>query len=406
MPPLADLHLPTLMGVSTVVMLVVAGIMTLFGCTQHIYRGFWWWTAAQWMGSVGVGLQLARDAWPAVLPLSIALLLQWPVTLLVGMRRFHARSALPGSVLTDLLLLAAVTAGWLVAWAGPGTLLPRVTAFSFGMALVFCHAAWVLGRLPARSRRPTLQALRLLLLANASVQAAHLALVWSGAIAPQPATPGMVLPMVLTTLCLLYLALVLTYERTGDNLRESQRQLRVLADMDMLTEVPNRRHFEELASRALAMSAPGSASLMLFDIDHFKQVNDSHGHAAGDDALRLVARCARQLLRTGDVVGRLGGDEFVVLLPETDVNAALHVADRMVAQIEDECLHQPYPVLSLSFGAVQALPGESLSQALRRADEALYEAKRQGRSRAVIAGSQEDGEAVFGASRPLGLTTS
>lgn len=403
MPPLSQLHLPTLMAVTVVVMLVVAVIMSLFGRTQHVYRGFWWWTAAQWLGSLGVALQLLRDTYPASLPLSIVLLLQWPITLLIGMRRFHSRSALPGSIRLDMLLLAAAALAWFTALAGDGGLTARVTAFSLGMAMLFGYAAWVLGRLPRRARRAPIHALRLLLLVNALVQAAHLAQIWWAAAPPQPATAGMVLPMLLSTLCTLYLCLLLTYERTGDNLRESQRQLRVLADMDMLTQVPNRRHFEDLAAQALALGAPGSAALMLFDIDHFKQVNDAHGHAAGDEALRLVARCARRMLRTGDVVGRLGGDEFVVLLPETSVDAALHVADRMALQLELECSKRRSMRLSLSFGAVQALPGEPLAAALQRADQALYEAKRQGRSRAV-ASSQRHGAAVFSKSKPLGLT--
>ena len=110
---------------------------------------------------------------------------------------------------------------------------------------------------------------------------------------------------------LAFIVLALSSQRTERELRQSRRKLRVLANIDMLTQVPNRRRFEELARRALQADEPGSAALLLVDIDHFKQINDKLGHAAGDRALKLVSRCTLDLLRSHDVAGRHGGDEFV-----------------------------------------------------------------------------------------------
>jgi diguanylate cyclase (GGDEF)-like protein len=214
--------------------------------------------------------------------------------------------------------------------------------------------------------------------------------------------PWVVLPSMVAMLFTVHLCLVLTHERTERDLRETQRQLRVLADIDMLTQVPNRRHFEELAGAALG-GATARTVLMLFDIDHFKGINDSHGHAVGDEALRLVARCTREMLRTHDVLGRVGGDEFMLLLPGASVDDALVVADRVTARIDEEQRSARSPLrLSLSFGVVDIEAGEPLDTAQRRADLALYEAKRQGRRRAVPA-RKRDGSTVFEESRAFGF---
>ena len=142
---------------------------------------------------------------------------------------------------------------------------------------------------------------------------------------------------------------------------------------------------------------------MVFNVDHFKQINDEAGHAGGDEALKLVASSARKILRSRDLVGRLGGDEFVAMLPNTTINDALHVADRMVRQVDQGRSSLQQKPLSLSFGVVQILAGESLPDATHRADQALQEAKRQGRGRAVAA-EQAGAEGVFTTVRTLGIS--
>ena len=220
--------------------------------------------------------------------------------------------------------------------------------------------------------------------------------------APTLLSTVMVVPSLITMLFTVYLCLALTHERTEGDLQESQRRLRVLADIDMLTQVPNRRHFEELASAALTHNAQARSVVMLFDIDHFKAINDNHGHAFGDTALRRVARCARDTLRSRDVLGRLGGDEFISLLPGAGVDEALRAAERIAGRLTQACMDAGEEVLSLSFGVVQIEVGESLEAAQHRADLALYEAKRQGRQRAVPATGAGD-DTVYGESRRLGL---
>jgi diguanylate cyclase (GGDEF)-like protein len=206
----------------------------------------------------------------------------------------------------------------------------------------------------------------------------------------------------LAAVVMAFAVLTLAAERTEMQLRQSRHRLRVLAHLDPLTQVPNRRRFTELAGRALQLDRPGASVLLLFDIDHFKRINDELGHAAGDQALCLVSGSMIEHLRAQDVAGRHGGDEFVLLLRGAGVGEAMGVAARIVGEVQRRAREQQLPRLSLSFGMVQVAAGEGLDEALRRADQALYEAKRQGRSRAVAAVGDEH-RPVFSESQRLGL---
>jgi len=398
-----DLHLPTLLTVCVAAVATSAGVMTLYGSTQRVYRGFGWWVLAQWLLALGCTLHLFRDTRPELLPLANLLLLQWPIVVLAGMRQFCGRhpSRIPPAL--DWLLLTLAFLVWLATWAAQDSLAARVAAFAGGACALHLYAAAIVWRM-AEARSSA--AMRLLVgvdVAAALVQAARL-----GGGLSDPAGAGNALLLasglviVVSSLVMVYLALMLTNERSESNLRAMHRKLRYLADIDMLTRVPNRRRFHELADQALAASARPPCALMMFDIDHFKRINDLLGHATGDEALRQVARCVRDSLRIQDVAGWLGGDEFAVLLPETGVHDAMTVASRIVARLSDRQVAPNLAPVSLSFGVVQLQAGETIAEGLRRADQALYEAKRQGRSRAVTAFGEES-RPVFGESRSLGL---
>jgi diguanylate cyclase (GGDEF)-like protein/PAS domain S-box-containing protein len=167
--------------------------------------------------------------------------------------------------------------------------------------------------------------------------------------------------------------------------KQREERLRELASTDGLTGVLNRRRFLELAQAELERSRRYGhpLTLALLDADHFKQLNDRHGHIVGDDALRHICRVARGSLRRVDLLGRYGGEEFVILLPETDEPAAGHVLERVCRAIEAEpvsALGRPVP-LTVSIGCATSKAGESLDTLLHRADTALYDAKRGGRNR-------------------------
>jgi diguanylate cyclase (GGDEF)-like protein len=156
------------------------------------------------------------------------------------------------------------------------------------------------------------------------------------------------------------------------------------ADTDALTELPNRRAFD----RALARASRGPLALVALDIDHFKQVNDTLGHAAGDAALRHLARVLREGLRDGDVAARVGGEEFEVLLPGGDLRLGLEVAERLRAQVEARPFQAEGTELRLTLSCgVSAFPDPvaSADNLVKMADAALYQAKRDGRNRVVAA---------------------
>ena len=400
------LHLPTLNFISIAMLAMSAGIMTLFGTTGRVYRGFWWWVAAQWLLALGLLLHALRDNHPSLHPAAGLLLLQWPIVVLAGMRHFYARHEWPVPAALDWVLLGGAFVAWVATLAGDASAAVRVGVFSGGAFALHVYAATLLMRLPEFRGSSALKSLALTELAVALVQPLRFAqtrpdmLGWvSGE--QEMLARGMLI--VLSALVMVYLGLLLTCERTEINLRVTRRKLRFLANMDTLTRVPNRRHFHELAARTLTLIRPERATVMMFDIDHFKQINDKLGHAVGDEALRQVGRCTRDTLREMDVAGRLGGDEFAVLLPDTSMGDAMAVAARIVSHLEHRQVAPRIVTLSLSFGVVQMFADETIGDALRRADQALYEAKRQGRSCAVAATGGED-EPVFGPSRRLGLT--
>jgi diguanylate cyclase (GGDEF)-like protein len=402
-----SLHLPTLMTVCIAALAISAAVMTLHGLTQRTYRGYGWWLTAQWLLALGCLVHLFRDSAPELLPLGNLLLLQWPIVVLAGMRRFCLRHATRVPQLLDWLLLAVAFLIWLATWAAQGSLAARVAAFAAGASALHLYSALMLSRMVELREGSTLKLLVSVELAAAAVQAVRLGAALSGrteGLASNQVLLASGLVIVASALVMVYLALMLTNERTETHLRAMHRKLRYLADIDMLTRVPNRRHFHELAARVLEAGAAPPCTVMMFDVDHFKRINDLLGHAAGDEALRQVARCMRDSLRTPDVAGRLGGDEFAVLLPGTGIDDAMTVATRIVARLADRQVAPKLAPLSLSFGVVQMNDGEALDDALRRADQALYEAKRQGRSRAVAAFGLET-RPVFGESRSLGLTS-
>lgn len=183
-------------------------------------------------------------------------------------------------------------------------------------------------------------------------------------------------------LLLLALATALSWiivERAGRHWRD--------AVSDRLTGLPNRRYIEERLDEAMAVARRSRRPLVLAlaDLDHFKQINDRHGHAAGDAVLRHAASALRQAFRRSDLIARYGGEEFVVLFPEADPAAAAERLERFRAQIAGQPvrLHGNGAVpITFSLGvAVFPDDGEEAADLMARADQRLYAAKRAGRNR-------------------------
>ncbi len=159
---------------------------------------------------------------------------------------------------------------------------------------------------------------------------------------------------------------------------------------DPLTDTGNRIAMDQTLEREIEMSRHHlmPLSLLMLDIDHFKNVNDSYGHNAGDNVLKAVATAIKNQLRNVDMVFRFGGEEFLILLSNTTREAAAMIGERLriAAQAEDYQADGNAIVLTVSLGCSTLLPGESAESLLRRADSALYVAKREGRNRLAMAG--------------------
>jgi len=183
---------------------------------------------------------------------------------------------------------------------------------------------------------------------------------------------------------LAYLAVLGVAMAGLQTLRRSQAQLARLVTQDSLTHVLNARAFADRLGQELDRNRryPRPLALMYMDLDNFKVINDTHGHQTGDAVLRLVADAMRSSVRQADVVGRLGGDEFAVLMPETDAPLADAAAKRLVVGLRT--VFKGTPTVTASIGVVSCtVTDASTDDLLRRADQAMYDAKKSGKDRVV-----------------------
>jgi diguanylate cyclase len=184
-----------------------------------------------------------------------------------------------------------------------------------------------------------------------------------------------------------------TYRRNQYKAQHDEHEARLeierLATIDSLTQILNRRRFMELATAEFQRFRRYKHvySLLLFDLDHFKQINDTHGHLAGDAVLKEFAALISSQMRTNDSAGRLGGEEFAILFPETSTAEALQVAYRIREKCEALTVNTPDgPIqLTTSIGLTQVQVGDEANEDVyRRSDEALYQAKHNGRNRVEL----------------------
>lgn len=178
-------------------------------------------------------------------------------------------------------------------------------------------------------------------------------------------------------------------ERTRD-LQEANARLDQLAGTDELTGVYNRRRFLELAAGVCELAGDGDACLAVLDLDRFKQINDGHGHLAGDAVIRAVTDIIVGQCAPNDLVGRYGGEELVICMPDCDAAQAMRAAERIRDALAASTVHYDDHAIRVttSIGVAAIRRGESVEQWLSRADAALYEAKRCGRDRVVLAADE------------------
>ncbi len=175
---------------------------------------------------------------------------------------------------------------------------------------------------------------------------------------------------------------------SDDKIKEYAEEMERLATTDSLTGIFNRRHFLECGEKELARSKRYGRpmSVLLIDVDHFKIINDTFGHAAGDKTLRIITRTCIDTLRENDLFGRLGGEEFAVVLPENDEPCAVDAAERLRKTMEELKVAFEDKIIrfTISIGVASSeLSDKTIEVILKRADDALYKAKKCGRNRVI-----------------------
>jgi diguanylate cyclase (GGDEF)-like protein len=176
-------------------------------------------------------------------------------------------------------------------------------------------------------------------------------------------------------------------------LKDAVARLHDLATHDELTGLNNRNHMHEMLEhyKRRHLECGETFSLALIDLDHFKRINDSHGHAVGDEVLKAFARQAGDTLRHIDLIARWGGEEFLVLCPQTTPDQALIGLERLRRAFTKTIVSDSVPDLRASFSVGLTAPdhNEPIETTLARADAALYSAKRSGRNRTCIRGTED-----------------
>lgn len=170
---------------------------------------------------------------------------------------------------------------------------------------------------------------------------------------------------------------------------EMKEKLDEIAHTDSLTQVQNRRSFFEVSEQLLRLfqRTGETFSVLMFDIDSFKNVNDTYGHVIGDEVLQHLAFNVKSLLRESDVFARYGGEEFIVLLPKTDISRSLEIAEKVRLAIENNPFSDGRLILpiTVSIGAAEYNNEKRIQDLIKKADAALYQAKDEGRNRVILA---------------------
>jgi diguanylate cyclase (GGDEF)-like protein len=386
-----SLDVPTLFIVSIFVTTIL-GLFLLFAWVQdRSIRALAWWGAAYLIGSLSVGIYTMQESLSDALSVAIgnALLFVACGVIWSGSRLFHGREVLPFWMFAGAL-------AWLTALTIPGfaqSTAARIVLSSLaisGYTLLTGFELWGGRKERLMSRWPAIAVLTLqgivflspvfiVLLSPRGARFEEFTGGWFGIFA---------LETLLYAIATAFIILTMAKER-------SERIHRTAATIDPLTEIFNRRALLDAGRRILGRMIwdRQPVSVLMFDLDHFKKINDRFGHAVGDRALQTFATTAAARLRATDILGRLGGEEFAAILPATSLISAGVAAERVRAAFEDAAAEiDGLPIggtVSIGVAATED-PGVDIDALLAQADKALYAAKASGRNRYVLAG--ETGE--------------
>ncbi len=329
--------------------------------------------------AAALALQLAPESSPAG-ALAEGLLLLAALAVHRGLLRFYRQEA-PDRVYAAALALAVLALGAAAAGLVPVPAGRAVASLLVALtALAGAATCWVNGR--ARTRTLSIAAGAAMVAVAIGMGARALLLATQPAHA-LPDLAGASLLNAAFSIALFFLAGLFNLAQIRLVLGRVLQHLMAQTQRDALTGVANRRGFMMAldAAHRRAVRDGTRYGLLMIDIDHFKRINDSRGHAAGDEALRGLAIQLQHTLRTGDTVGRLGGEEFCLLLPGCDIAGAHGLAERVCRKVAGA------NSITVSIGVALAdAAAENAEQALARADAALYRAKNEGRNRVIVSG--------------------
>ena len=372
-------HIPTMF------LMVIVVSLTMATCTAALWRrgqteGLGYWTVALALHGTTFILYSLRNIAPDYLTVILANLLLISVFALFSeaLLEFHQQR------------MPRLWLWWPVAVVGPLSLLEAEPLRILIVALLSCYQAALLLVILGRHRTQTAGRGQYFVMVGALMGLAIMcyravgAALGMGQLQITSSTPLQMITFLVSAIVMILTSMglvLMTKERTD-------ARNRMLALHDELTGLPNRRYSLEVLTRWLAGMERGRQplSLMMLDIDHFKRINDTHGHLTGDRSLQQLADILRARLRTQDHVGRLGGEEFLVILPNTTASGAHELAEtlrRSVEQMASDSGDSSAPNMTISIG-VRTLEADTRlnpEEAIDRADAALYQAKQKGRNR-------------------------
>ncbi len=381
---------PTLLIVLIVSNFLMAGAMWI-AFAGRFRDGLGQWTGALVIQGTAWLLIVGRNAFPELASIAAAnalLAYSWSLQM-SALLEFHKRPT-PRYLLYGPVVIAFLS--FLIYLRDPREQL-IMSGLSFGMLQFVTGAALLHFRLAAEQRTRWLLAGSFFVLSFGLLWLGFTAWFEPEVILPTSGmslTPGPALLTFYAVTIASSFAFILMHKERGD------REKHELATTDSLTGVYNRRTFKELAEPQLSRSRRSqmAVSLLMLDLDHFKRINDTHGHLAGDDVLKAFAVLVKNCLRKEDLLARYGGEEFVVLLPGSSQIAAAALAERIREQASalplDANGHRVRLTVSIGAASEKGDTLPSLEAMLGRADEALYQAKREGRNRVVSLAMQLD----------------
>ncbi len=380
----------TLAVVLIAVSVLISLLMLLLWRTRKTYSGFGLWAASTALHTTGFFLFSLRDILPdyVTILLSNLLLLGATVCIFEGIRRFHGDHAQWTFNIAALAVIMAILAYFTYV---NNRLETRIIIYSIFAAAMYFRCAFELLLGTSEELRSTswftstlLTLYALILTARALIS--HVTPEIHSIFMTNELQTVFYLSSLLLGLTWTLSFVLLNSERMELELRKAQVELQHLARTDFLTGVSNNRHFSEVCEsefqRARRLNHP--LTVCMIDVDNFKQINDLHGHATGDQILTTVASVCRKNLRSMDSFGRLGGDEFAALLPETGLDSGLNIAERLRPSVEqiDFQIAAATLRITISLGVSTLQPqDQQIETVLNRADAALYKAKQGGRNR-------------------------